>query len=126
MPADQRNFAYSDYASDDGTTYCLKADANAIANADLGGVAPCTSGTPYGSATVRRSPRKAIYRDPTTFRTVTVPVFTAADYAALTLNTDTLSVHVPGVVAPVSYTLVKKVPEKVPSITIGRQDADHA
>jgi hypothetical protein len=35
-------------------------------------------------------------------------------------------VFVPGLATAVTYTLVKKVPERVPSIIIGRQDADHA
>jgi len=126
MPADQRNFAYSDYLSDDATTYCLKADANMVATAALGGVTPCTSGIAYGRSSARRQPRKAIYRDGTTFRTVTTPVFTPTDFAALTVGTDTITVHVPGNTATVTYTLVKKVAEKVPSIVIGRTDADHA
>lgn len=124
MAADQRNFDYSQYASDDGTTYCLKADANMIATSGLGGTA-CTGQPAYGRATTRRSPRKAIYRDPTTFRTLTTPVFTASDYAALTVGTSTVSVHVPGNTAAVTYTLVKKVPERIPSTVIGRQDTDH-
>jgi len=125
MAADQRNFGYSQYVSDDGTTYCLKADSNMIATSGLGGAA-CTGQPAYGRATNRRAPRKAIYIDGTTFRTVTTPVFTATDYAALTVGTDTLSIHVPGETAAVTYTLKKKVPEKVPSTVIGRQDPDHA
>lgn len=126
MAADQRNFAFSDYGSDDGTTYCLKGDANMIAVGAHGGVTPCTSGLAYGRATRRRSPRKAIYRDGTTFRTVTTPVFTPAAFAALVVGTATVAVHVPGNTATVTYTLVKKVPERIPSIVIGRTDPDHA
>ena len=126
MPASQRNFNYSDYESDDGTTYCLKASAEAIAETETGAVSPCTSGIAYGRATKRRAPRFGIYRDPTTFRTVRYPFFTPTDYAAATVGTDTSSVFVPGLATAVIYTLVKKVPERVPSIIIGRQDADHA
>jgi hypothetical protein len=125
MPADQRNFNYSAYESDDTVTYCLKADQAWISFADSGAAA-CAGAPAYGRATRRRAPRKAIYRDSTTFRTVTEPVFTAAQYAALTVGTDTYDVHVPGNTATVSYTLVKKVPERIPSTVIGRQDTDHA
>lgn len=125
MAADQRNFGYSQYVSDDGTTYCLKADANMIALSGLGGAA-CSGNPAYGRATTRRSPRKAIYVDPATFRTLTTPVFTASDYAALTVGTSTVAVHVPGETATVTYTLKKKVAERIPSTVIGRQDPDHA
>ena len=125
MAADQRNFAYSAYVSDDGTTYCMKADANWIALADSGGAA-CTGQPNYGRRTTRRTPRRAVYLDPTTFRTVTEPVFTATAYAALTVGTSTLAVHVPGNTATVTYTLKSKVGEKVPTTIIGRTDPDHA
>jgi len=126
MPADQRNFNYSDYLSDDSTTYCLKADQNVISTSGLGATSPCTSGVAYGRASLRRQPRKGLYRDSTTFRTVLAPIFTPTAYAALTVGTSTLAVHVPGETATVTYTLVKKIPERIPSTVIGRQDADHA
>lgn len=125
MAADQLNYAFVSYASDDGADYCIKANAADAANTDLGGVV-CTTEKPYGAVTKRRSPRKAIFRDGTTFRTKTAIVFTASAYAALTVGSDTVDVHVPGNTAAVTYTLVKKVPERVPSTVIGRQDADHA
>src|SRR5215831_920112 len=112
MPADQRNFNYSQYVSDDATTYCIKADQNMIGTVGLGGAA-CSGQPAYGRATTRRSPRKAIYRDSTTFRTITTPVFTPTAYAALTVGTSTIPVHVAGETATVTYTLVKKVPEKI-------------
>lgn len=125
MAADQRNFNYSQYESDDGTTYCIKADQAWISNAASGSAA-CAGNPPYGRATSRRSPRKIILRDPTTFRTQTLPVFTTAAFAALTVGTFTTAVAVPGETATVTYTSVKKVAEKVPSTVIGRQDPDHA
>jgi len=125
VPADQRNFAFVSYESDDGASYCIKSDSHDAANTDLGGVV-CTTEKPYGAVTKRRSPRKAIFRDGTTFRTKTAIVFTPTAYSALTVGSDTVSVAVPGLATPVVYTLVKKVPERVPSTVIGRQDADHA
>lgn len=125
MPADQRNFDYGAYVSDDGNTYALKSDAAWIAEAQSGGSSG--AGHPnYGRKTTRRSPRMATFRDATTFRTFTGPVFTAAAYAALTVGTATRALHVPGETATVTYTLVKKTAERVPTNVIGRQDPDHA
>lgn len=125
MAADQRNFAYSQYVSDDGNTYCMKADANWIASGASGSAA-CTTQANYGRRTNRRKPRLAIYVDPTTFRTVTEPVFTPTAYAALTVGSSTQSIHVPGETAAVTYTLKAKVGEKVMTTVIGRTDPDHA
>lgn len=125
MPADQRNFDFSAYLSDDGTTYALKADAAWIADAASGSAS--AAGHPaYGRESRRRAPRKAVYRDATTFRTNTVPVFTPTAYAALAVGSSTRALHVPGLTATVTYTLVKKIPEKIPSTVIGRTDPDHA
>jgi len=125
MPADQRNFAFSDYLSDDTTHYCMKADAAWIANADSGGAA-CTTGFAYGRKTSRRKPRTAIYIDSTTFRTVQVPVFTPTAAAALVPGTSTLAVHVPGNTGTVSYTLSRIAPEKRPNLVLTSSKADHA
>lgn len=125
MPADQRNFDFSAYLSDDGTTYALKADAAWIADA-ASGSATAAGHPAYGRESRRRAPRKAVYRDGTTFRTNTVPVFTPTAYAALSVGSSTRSLHVPGLTATVTYTLVKKIPEKIPSTVIGRTDPDHA
>lgn len=127
MAATQPNFNYSQYVSDDGTTYCLKASQEWISAAgNPGGSATCSANPAYGRATRRRAPRKVIYRDPTTFRTRTVPVFTSAAYSALDVGAATLSVFVPGEAGAVTYTLVKKIPERIPSTVVGRQDPDHA
>lgn len=125
MPADQRNFAYSDYLSDDAVHYCVKADANMIALAATGG-AVCTNGIAYGRDTTRRHKRSATYRDLTTFRTVKTPIFTPTAFAALVVGTSTIAVHVPGETATVTYTLTQLQAEKRPSTVIGRTDPDHA
>jgi hypothetical protein len=125
MTADQRNFAYSQYVSDDGNTYCLKADANWVAAGASGGAA-CTGQANYGRKSTRRRPRFAVYLDGTTFRTVTEPVFTPTAYAALTIGSSTYAIHVPGETATVTYTLKSLVQEKVPTTVLGRPDIDHA
>ena len=121
----QRNWNYFAYASDDGTTYSLRADQDWGNNATSGGVVAAGQ-PPYGRATTRRSPRRLLFRDPATFRTFSGPAFTAAAYNAAVVGTTTVAVPVPGNAAPVTYTLVKKEPERIPSTVVGRQDPDHA
>jgi hypothetical protein len=125
MPADQRNFGYSDYLGDDAVHYCVKADSNWIALSGSGG-ATCTNAIAYGRDTRRRAKRYAIYEDGTTFRTVKEPVFTPTAFGALTVGTSTIAVHVPGETATVTYTLVKLGAEKRPRTVIGRTDPDHS
>src|SRR5712691_9654507 len=101
MPADQRNFNYSLYASDDGTNYCLKADQAWISDSGVSGAAACAGARAFGAASKRRSPRKLIFRDPTTFRTVTEPAFTTTAFNAATVGSTVYAVHVPGETATV-------------------------
>jgi hypothetical protein len=125
MPADQRNFGYSDYLSDDGSHYCVKADAAWIADSQSGG-ATCTTARAYGRDTSRRHKRAAIFRDVTTFRTVKGPVFTPTAYAALVATPGTRAIHVPGETATVSYTQDSLIAEKLGRTAITRTDPDHA
>lgn len=125
MPADQRNFAYSDYLSDNGTHFCVKADAAWIADAQSGGAA-CTTGVSYGPDTSARAKRSATFTDATTFRTVKGPVFTPTAFLALVIGTNTRAIHVPGETATVSYTLTHVTGEKRGATVIGRTDPDHA
>ncbi len=125
MPADQRNFGYSDYLSDDGTHYCVKADSNWIANTDSGGAA-CTTNIAYGKDSTRRHKRSVVFRDTTTFRTVKEPVFTPTAYSALVATPVTIAVHVPGETATVTYTQDATNPEKLGRTAITRNDPDHA
>jgi hypothetical protein len=79
-----------------------------------------------GRHTTRRHVRRAIYRDPTTFRTFSGTVYTPAAYAALTIGTATFDVTVPDSATAVTYTLVAKVPEKIMGTVVGQQVLDHA
>lgn len=124
MPAVQRNWNYYTYVSADGTTYNIRASAEWAAVA-AHGLAARTAGAPRYLASRQKSPRKFIYRDATTFRTVSGPVGTSAAFDAAALD-DTTDVAVPGLVTLVTYALIKKVPEKVPVTSVGRQDPDHA
>lgn len=124
MPAVQRNWNYYTYVSADGTTYNIRASAEWAA-VTAHGLAARTPGAPRYLASRQKSPRKFIYRDATTFRTVSGPVGTSTAFDAAALD-DTTDVAVPGLVTLVTYALIKKVPEKVPVTSVGRQDPDHA
>lgn len=112
------NFAYSDYVSDDGNTYSLRTLSFWAVLALSGGTA--TSTRPfYGRETKRRRPRKFIFVDTAVpGRKVTLPVFTAAAYAAGIIGTSTVSRGIRGEAAAVVFTLDQKVGEKVPTHTI--------
>jgi hypothetical protein len=125
MPADQLNFGYFAYESDDGTTYALRANAAWGANALSGGAALAGGEPGYGRSSLNRHPRRATFQDPTTYRTFSGPVFTAAAFSALGSG-DTVDVHVPGLTATVTYNFVSKSAEKVARTTVGRTAADHA
>jgi hypothetical protein len=121
--ATQRNFDYFAYDSDDASSYCMRGDED-WGNAAASGGSACAGEPAYGRATTRRAPRYAIFRDPVTFRTFKGVVYTPAAYAALVVGTSTRTINVPGNVAAVTYTLVKKVAERIPSTVVGRQNTD--
>lgn len=124
MPATQRNWNYYTYESDDGTTYNIRAAVEWAAVA-AHGLAARTNGAPRFIASKSQTPRKFIYRDATTGRSASGPVGTSAAYTAATLGDDA-TIVVPGLATGVTYDLVKKVPEKVPTTIVGTQLVDHA
>ena len=69
--------------------------------------------------------RRAIYQDPTTFRTFSAIIYTSAAFTALALG-DTVAVNVPGETTTVDDDLIRKIGEKQPSRGTTRKLADHA
>jgi len=124
LPATQPNWNYFTYESDDGTDYNIRARAE-WATVTEHGLSARVNGQPRYIASAQQQPRKAIYRDTTTGRSYQGPVGTAAAYTALAIG-DTITVPVQGLATAVTYTLVKKVGEKVPTTIVGTQLADHA
>lgn len=116
-----RNFNYFSYVSDDGTTYNLKGDAVWGAAAASGGAA-AGAHPAYGRASRRRAPRKAIFRDPTSFRTFTGTIYTAAAFTAINIGSTTVTRQLPGASTGVVFTCIKKIAEKIPTTVIGRTD----
>lgn len=121
--ATQRNWNYYTYVSDDGTTYNIRAAAE-WAGVAAHGLDARTNGAPRYIASKQQQPRRVIYRDTTTGRSVQGPVGTAADYAAIAIG-DTEDFFVPGNALAVTYTAVKKVGERVPTTIVGTQLPDH-
>lgn len=124
MPADQRNFGYFTYASDDGTSYNIRCDADWAA-ISAHGLAARANGQPLFITTGRRKPRMATYVDLTTGRKKRGPVGTASAYTALTIG-DVEAFHVEGETATVNYTLSAKSGERVPGSVIQTSLPDHA
>jgi hypothetical protein len=125
MPASQRNLDLFTYTDESGQAWNKRGEEDAVRNAVDGSGAPGAN-PPWGRETARHSTRKIIYQDPTTFRTKTVIMYTAAASAAIVLGTDTLSFPVEGLAAAVVYTAVRRVPERQPGAGAARNLADHA
>lgn len=124
MAANQRNYQVFTYVDNNGTSWNKRGVLDTAINA-IDGSAALTPGAPVWTDSGRRKhTRKAVFYDPTTYRTVRFTVYTAAAFAAITGAT-TLNINVPGETAAVTYSLAEKIDEKQ---TVGRgtrQLADH-
>lgn len=123
MVATQRNFKWYRYVDDTGRDWALRADADWGDSATSGLAAFNSADAPFGRQTKRHRPRMVQYQDPTTFRTFTGVVGTAAAFAALPATT---TVVIPGEVAGVTYNLSAKLGEKLQIPKVSRNNPDHA
>lgn len=125
MAADQPNRQFWTYVDGNGVSWNKMGKIDAACNA-LDGSAAAVSGQPdYPRANRRRQPRRAIFTDPTTFRTAQCVIYTDAAFAALS-GASTLAVHVQGETAAVTYDLTQKIPDKAPIRATSRNLPDHA
>ncbi len=125
MAAEQKNFGLFTYLDDNGTSWNKRGELDAIRNAVDGSTA-AGAHPAFGKETRRHRTRKAIYQDPTTFRTKTCIIYTPTAYAALTVASSTLSFKVEGNTAAVVYTLAELKPESPLTAFSPRNLADHA
>lgn len=127
MAAEQRNYQYFTYIDDNGTSWNKRGNNDPwCAGIDGHANFTATVGTPIWDKSTRKfHPRRAVFQDATTFRTVSCTVYTAAAYAAITPAT-TISVMPPGEATAVVYSLSEKIGEKQPVAKASRQLADHA
>ena len=108
--ASERNLQWFRYVSDGGVNFGITADQDWGVVAASGLAAFNASDPAFGPQSKQHSVRRAVYRDPATFRTVTHPVGTAAAFAALPA---TISVPLPGSATPQTYNLARRIPEKM-------------
>ena len=110
--ADERTFSYSNYVSDDGNTYAVRADnAWAITDTATSGGAAANVGATYGRDTRHRHKRYGVFKSPA-YRSFRGVFFTAAKFEAATIGSTTVTRYVPGLEDTVTFTLVALVAEK--------------
>jgi hypothetical protein len=119
----QRNFEWYRYVDDNGRNWGIRASNTYGDTAAFGLAAFNAADPPFGPESRRHRVRKAVYRDPATFRTVTIPIGTAAAFAALPA---TLAVSIEGEADAVTYNLSSKIPEKLQIPSVSRNLADSA
>jgi hypothetical protein len=108
--ANEPNKQWFRYVTDGGINTGIMADQDWGVNAASGLTTFNATDIAFGPQSRQHRTRKAIYRDPATFRTKHVPVGTAAAFAALPA---TLSVPLPGSSTSETYNLASRVPEKM-------------
>lgn len=122
MAANQTNYENYLYVDDNAVEW-TKRGRDGPASAVDGHAAH--NGSPTWEDSPRMRTRRAIYQDPTTFRTFSAIIYTSAAFTALALG-DTVAVNVPGETTTVDYDLIRKIGEKQPSRGTTRKLADHA
>jgi hypothetical protein len=127
LAAGQRNYQYFTYIDEDGTSWNKRGNNDAwCAGIDGHAAFTATTGTPIWDKNTRKFHTRSVkFQDPTTFRTVSCTIYTAAAYAAITPAT-TIAVEVPGEATAVTYELSEKIGEKKPVAKTSRQLIDHA
>jgi hypothetical protein len=121
MP-NQRNLQWYRYVSDGGVNFGIQADKE-WGDAAASGLTAFNSTDPaFGPQSTQHRTRKAVYRDPQTFRSVIHPVGTATAFAALPA---TLAVTIVGSATTVTYNLARRISEKMRVPGPSRPLADH-
>jgi hypothetical protein len=120
--ATQKNLQWYRYTTDGGINVAVMADQDWGNNAASGLAGFNAADVPFGPQSRTHHLRKAVYRDPVTFRSVIHPVGTAAALAALPA---TLQVFVPGNATAVTYNLAQRRPEKLRIPGPSRPLSDH-
>lgn len=121
MARNQKNFENFLYVDDNGVSWTKRGEIGGDATA-VDGHATGT-GAPVWRDSARMKVRRVIYQDPTTFRTVSPIIYTAAAFTAIALGA-TLAVQVEGLATTVNYNAIKKQGERQPSRGTSRKLAD--
>jgi hypothetical protein len=124
MAVEQKNFGLFTYVDGDTVSWNKRGEKDTVRNAVDGSSA--AGAFQVWNEGKRFRTRKIVYQDPTTFRTKTVIMYTAAAFAAITLKTSTLTFNIEGEVAGVVYTAVAKIPERKPGQRFSNSLVEHA
>ena len=121
--AQQKNYSYFKYEDDNGVHWNkrgeLEPGRNAVDGSDI-----LEPGAPVWRDTRSMRVRRAIFVDPTTFRTKSCIVYTAAAFAAISGATN-VPFAVEGNAGNVTYSLSQKQAEVQPVAKASRHLADH-
>lgn len=125
MVAVQPNFSTFTYVDNAGHSWNKRGLLDTAQNA-IDGSTPLNASNPTWPRKSRRySPREAVFQDPTTLRTRTAVMYTAAAAAALT-GASTLAVSIQGEATAVNYDFIGLNPERVPKVKTSSHLIDHA
>jgi hypothetical protein len=113
MARNQKNFAYQLYIDDNGQEWNYHGETGGAATAVDGHATFDATKPVFGRQSRRRHPRKIVYQDSVTHRTVTPVFYTAAAYAAVAPG-DIIAVQVAGLATTVNYAAIEKIPERMP------------
>lgn len=104
------------YTTDSGDTFALKADESNVEEL-MGATGDFLADTEITfSLPSNIKPRSATYSSASRYRNITIPVLTAAVYAAL--ETDNLTIVDP-IAGSGNLTLVRKTPERITMLPVG-------
>ena len=122
MAVNQKNTSYFLYTDDNAVDWNVRGEDGGPAAAVDGHTTDYTHPA-WGRNTTRRHVRYAVYRDPSSFRSVKCVIYTPTAFAAIAAG-DTVSVMVAGSATGVTYTLAQKVSEKQPIPSASRHLAE--
>ena len=124
MPIAEPNLGYFQYLDDNGVNWSVRGEIGG-AGASVDGHATVSTDPAFGRQTRLRHVRYAEYTDATTFRKYRTIVYTPTAYAAISPGA-TVTVYIQGDATGITYTLSRKIGEKLPVPGAGRHLADHA
>lgn len=119
MAQNSINFANFTYVDDDGISWNKRGQSGGPASGVDGHAAPGANQA-WRDRGRRQRARAVVFVDDTdvtggrtpTFRTITAPIYTPTAFAAVVLNTTTVTVPVPGLATSVTYNARRKLAEK--------------
>lgn len=110
MARNQKNYIYQTYVDDSGTSWNKRGEIGG-AGTGIDGTAVLGASQPVWEERRENATRRVVAQDPTTGRTISFIVYTAAAYAAITIG-QVIAVQVTGLATTVDYNVIHKKGEK--------------